>query len=174
MRKPRQLIRGSRYHVIARANRNEFILESHQVKQMLLTVIAQARRRYAFTLDTLCIMDNHIHLLLYPENDESLSRILQWILSVFAVRFNRHFGLRGHVWYDRFKSMVIGGLRQFARVYRYIENNPVRAGLSTYPHEYPYGGKQIRLLGPPGVLGPPDKFVDLLFPNSGSRRLTGT
>ena len=160
------LLRGARYHVIARANRSEFILQSDSMKKMLLTVIAQARRRYRFTLDTLCIMDNHVHLLVFPGPDESLSQIMQWILSVFALRFNRHFGLHGHVWYYRFKSMIIGGLRQLARVCAYIDNNPVRAGMVESGCEYAYGAAQIRKLGPPGILDPPDGPLGPLVPGN--------
>ncbi|MCK4516404.1 MAG: transposase, partial [Spirochaetaceae bacterium] len=86
MRKPRRLVDSARYHVIARANRREFILESDRIKDMFLSVITQAKRRFRFSIDTVCIMDNHIHLLLRPRNGESLSRIMQWILSVFAIR----------------------------------------------------------------------------------------
>ena len=74
MRKTRKLVDGARYHVVARANRREFILESDKVKDMFLATVAQAKRRFGFTIDTLCIMDNHIHLLLWPGDNESLSR----------------------------------------------------------------------------------------------------
>lgn len=164
MRKPRRLIEGARYHVVARANRKEFILESDGMKNMLLVVIARAKERYRFSLETLCIMDNHIHLLLRPATGESLSRIMQWILSVFARQFNQLLGSGGHVWYDRFKSVVIATLQQFVHAYRYIINNPVRAGMVRRPGDYPYGGVSIRRCGPRGVLGPPGPLVRLLFP----------
>ena len=164
MRKPRKLVDGARYHVVARANRSEFILESDRIKDMFLSVVAQAKRRFAFSIDTLCIMDNHIHLLLRPGENEFLSRILQWILSVFAVRFNREFGLHGHVWYDRFKSMVIGTLRQFAQAYSYITENPVTAGIVARARDYRYGATGVRRSGNLGILGPPGLLVRLLFP----------
>lgn len=164
MRKPRKLFDGARYHVVARANRSEFILESDRVKDMFLAVIQRAGRRYTFSIDTLCIMDNHIHLLLRPGPGVSLSRIMQWILSVFAVRFNRLFGVHGHVWYDRFKSVVIGGLRQFIRAYSYITENPVMAGIVSRARDYAYGSAGIRRSGMNGILGPPGSLLRLLFP----------
>ena len=164
MRKPRRLVDSARYHVIARANRREFILESDRIKDMFLSVITQAKRRFRFSIDTVCIMDNHIHLLLRPRNGESLSRIMQWILSVFAIRFNRLFGLIGHVWYDRFKSVVIGGLRQFARAYSYITENPVAAGIVACARQYRYGGAGVRRSSTNRILGPPGLLTWLLFP----------
>jgi len=171
MRRTRRLVDGARYHVIARANRREFILESDRMKEMLLTVIARARCRFRFSIDTLCIMDNHIHLLLRPGEGESLSRIMQWILSVFAVRFNRAFGLQGHVWYDRFKSVVIGGLPQFAHAYSYIRENPVVAGIVAHAREYGYGGAGVRRSGMSRILGPPGPLARLLFPEELGRNL---
>ena len=168
MRKTRRLVDGARYHVVARANRREFILESDRIKDMFLAVISRARRRFRFSVDTLCIMDNHIHLLLRPGDGESLSRIMQWILSVFAVRFNRLFELQGHVWYDRFKSVVIGGLRQFAHAYSYITENPVTAGMVSRARDYAYGSAGIRRGGVKGILGPPGLLVRLLFPGETS------
>lgn len=171
MRKPRKIVAGARYHVVARANRNEFILESDRVKNMLLSVIERAKRRFRFSIDTLCIMDNHIHLLLWPGENESLSRIMQWILSVFAVRFNRLIGMHGHVWYDRFKSVAIGTIRQFARVYSYIRENPVAAGIVGRAREYRYGGAGVRRSGMKGIVGPPGLLTRLLFPEELERGL---
>ncbi len=164
MRKPRRLVDGARYHVVARANRREFILESDRVKDLFLATIAQAKRRFKFTIDTLCIMDNHIHLLLWPGENESLSRIMQWILSVFAVRFNRLFGLQGHVWYDRFKSVVVRTIRQFEHAYSYITENPVRAGLVARARDYRYGATGVRRSRGTGILDPPGLLARILFP----------
>ncbi len=52
-------------------------------------------------------MGNHFHLIIRPQKNENLSRIMQWILSVFALKFNRLFTYSGHVWYDRFTSKII-------------------------------------------------------------------
>ncbi|MBU8914328.1 MAG: transposase [Spirochaetales bacterium] len=165
MRRPRRIVAGARYHVVARANRREFILESDRVKDMFLSVVARGKRRFRFSIDTLCIMDNHIHLLLRPGKGESLSRIMQWILSVFAVRFNRLFGLHGHVWYDRFKSVVVQTIAQFAHAYCYITENPVVAGVVATARDYRYGAPGIRRSGTQGLLGPPGLLINLLFPH---------
>jgi REP element-mobilizing transposase RayT len=85
-------------------------------------------------------MGNHFHFILKPEKNESLSEIMKWILSVFALKFNRTFGLIGHVFYDRFKSKIIHSFQQFLTTFIYIANNPVRAKIVESPTEYEYNG----------------------------------
>lgn len=140
MRKPRILIENGMYHVVARANRSEFILQSEEIKTMFLEVVLRAKRRYCFSLKNFCIMNNHFHFLIVAGKGENLSRIMQWILSVFAVRFNKRFGWNGHVWYDRFKSKIVDGLSNFLHAFRYIAENPIRAGLSLLPWDYAFNG----------------------------------
>lgn len=84
-------------------------------------------------------MDNHIHLLIKPGKGENLSKIMQWILSVFAKRYNKHFNLKGHVWYDRFKSKIIESFQQLISTFEYICNNPVKAEMVESAEEYLYG-----------------------------------
>ncbi len=152
MRRTRKLQRGASYHVVARANRQEFILASDTVKQLFLKTLLGAKKRYRFEVITLCVMSNHVHLMLRPGPDESLSRIMQWMLSVFAIRFNSYFGIHGHVWYDRFKSKVIESLRQFVATFRYILENPVRAGIVEKPTDYRYGDYGFARDGPAGLI----------------------
>jgi putative transposase len=128
MRKPRELEENARYHVTARANRKEMILETSEMKEMFLSVLRRAKRKYDFRLENFCIMGNHFHFVIQPGRSESLSAIMRWILSVFAMAFNRIKGYTGHVWGCRFFSKIIACLREFVRIFEYIDDNPVRAG----------------------------------------------
>lgn len=140
MRRPRIQYPGAEYHVVARANRQEFILKEPRVKELLLQVLKEARRRFNFSIRNFCIMSNHVHLMVRPGKRENLSRIMQWILSVFAIRYNRLLGLHGHVWYDRFRSRVIENYRQLLATFVYVSENPVRAGIVDRPIAYRYSG----------------------------------
>ena len=113
MRLKRILIDQASYHVYARSNRQEFIFEKDCIKEMFIQVLKEARKKYNFHIDNFCIMSNHIHLIIKPLGKCSLSKIMQWILSKFAVLFNKFYGYHGHVWYDRFKSKIIESLLQF-------------------------------------------------------------
>ncbi len=85
-------------------------------------------------------MSNHVHFILKPLKGDNLSAIIQWILGVFAQKYNRTFELHGHVWYDRFKSKIIIDFRQYLHTFIYISNNPVKAGMVGSPVDFPFGG----------------------------------
>ena len=159
MRQRRQIRRGAEYHVIARVNRNEYIFESIVVKELFLMVLRRAKKKYRFTVRNFCIMDNHIHLIIRPGPDEALSKIMQWVLSVFAVRFNRHYGYVGHVWYDRFKSRIIDSIKGLVATFVYIANNPVAAGIVDTPAAYQYSGLHHIRDGDFDIVAPPDETV---------------
>ena len=140
MRKIRELKCNAEYHVTARANRKEFIFESKEMKDLFLSVLKDAKKKYKFLIKNFCIMGNHIHMIIKPLAKENLSKIMQWILSVFAVKYNKLLGITGHVWYDRFRSKIIDDIRQLIATYRYIAENPVRAGIVDNPIHYEYNG----------------------------------
>mgnify|MGYP000981636359 CR=1 FL=1 len=162
MRKPRILREGSLYHVSARANRKEFILNEDDMKELFLRVIHRAHSRYRFRIENFCIMGDHYHLLIRPGPRESLSRIMQWIMSVFAMAYNRAHGLSGHVWGERFFSKIIGGFRDFLETFRYIDQNPVNAGLVANVWEWKHGGLWWDRLGYP-LDGAPRSPLSLLW-----------
>ncbi|MBN1525774.1 MAG: transposase [Spirochaetales bacterium] len=164
MRKPRQLREHAKYHVTARANRQEMIFHSEVIKQLFLETISRAKRKFNFTIYHFCIMGNHIHFILQPHKGQNLSRIMQWILSVFAVRFNSTFKLKGHVWYDRFTSKIIESVRQFISTFEYITHNPQKANLVKDIFLYEYCALNHYKHSNYKIVDPPDTLLLLLFP----------
>ena len=173
MRKPRVLREGALYHVSARANRKERILAEEGMNDVLLQVIQRARKRYHFRIENFCIMGNHYHLMIRPGPRESLSRIMQWIMSVFAMTYNRIHGYSGHVWGERFFSKIIGEFRDFLETYRYIDRNPVDAGLVLYDWEWSHGGLWHDRYGWRYILDIPSDGVSLWAPRHVLLRLPG-
>jgi len=143
------------------------------MKQMFLETVQRAKVKFDFRIENFCIMNNHVHLIVVPGRHSNLSKIMQWILSVFAMRFNRVYGLKGHVWYDRFRSKVIDDIRQFLTTFLYIARNPVRAFLVDDPFDYPYSGIRHIVEGRFNVLDPPIDMLALLFPSFIQRSLPG-
>lgn len=141
MRKPRMLQKGAKYHVCARINKGELIFESDEIKNLFLDIVKRAKKKYNFLLENFVIMNNHIHFIIKPEKDESLSRIMQWILSVFAMYYNGiHKIKQAHVWGGRFWSKIIDNIWQFIDTFEYICENPVKAGIVKEVQDYKYGG----------------------------------
>ena len=171
MRKPRKLAHGAIYHVTARANRGELILNSPKIKNLFIKIIKRSKKKYNFALTTFCVMGNHIHLMIQPHKKESLSRIMQWILATFAINYNNIFNLLGHVWYDRFHSTIISCFRQYIRTFEYIAENPVKAEIVKDTRMYEFGGIWYLQKGLYEILEPPDLLLKLLFPQQCLKQL---
>ncbi len=164
MRKPRRIKRGSSYHVTARINRQEFIFFSKEVKEMFMLTVRRAKTNYDFIVRNFCIMNNHIHFIIEPRGDAELSKIMQWILGVFAQTYNRKYGLKGHVWYDRFKSKVIDSIRQYLNTFIYIANNPVKAGIVDRAADYEYNGIADMQKGIMDIMErPPNRIMKIVW-----------
>ena len=164
MRKRRELVAEARYHVVSRANRKEMIFNSPQIKEMFLEVVRKAKIKYRFSISNFCIMGNHFHFIIQPHKDQNLSKIMQWILSVFALRFNRFFNYTGHVWHDRFTSKVIKSFHQYVATFLYIARNPVRAKITENPTDYEYNGISFMQRGTLDILErPPNDFLTSIW-----------
>lgn len=164
MRKPRKLIKGAIYHVTMRANRKEMIFESKGIRALYMLVLSLAKDKYLFTIENFIIMGNHVHLMIRPEENENLSRIMQWINSVFAMKYNKIFGLTGHVWGERFYSKPLLTLHEYLTTFAYINNNPVCAKLVNNMYNWAYSGCRFCIEGKFGVLDPPKLLIMLFFP----------
>ncbi len=136
MRQARLLKNGVLYHVTARVNHKEKLLDRKNGRELFLAVLAQAKRKFSFTIQNFVVLDNHFHLLIRPGTGESLSRIMQWVMGVFAMRLNRLLGLWGHVWGDRFRSWIVEDPLALGKVSRYIDQNAVAAGLVKKPSDW--------------------------------------
>ena len=151
---------GATYHVYARANRKEMIMDKDEMKDLFLTVVKAAKERYDFRLENFCIMGNHFHFIIKPGIDACLSSIMQWILGVFAMRFNRRMKLSGHVWGERFVSSIIRNMRQYREKYLYIDDNPRKSGLVEAAQDWIYGRFHLHRIGCDGLLENPPQTLD--------------
>ena len=140
MRRNRVLLEGAEYHVTARINRGEMVFLAQEDRELFMATLRRAKKKFNFVLKNFCIMGNHIHLLIKPGPGESLSKIMQWLLGVFAQLWNKKHSLSGHLWGDRFFSRIILGIMDFLRVFIYIDYNPVIAGLTKQAEEWMFGG----------------------------------
>jgi len=164
MRKPRELQEGARYHVTARANRKEMLLDSKRSKLLFLNVVKRAKAKYAFRIENFTIMGSHFHFVIVPGRGQSLSSIMQWILSVFAMAYNRIHAYTGHVWGERFFSRIIQGLHDLIAVFEYIDGNPVIAKQVADRRVWRYGGLWHCRSGCHDVVDKDPLWIKLIFP----------
>ena len=159
MRKARKLKDHAIYHITAKANRSEFIFEDDYFKDMFLEVMKEAKKKYKFRIKNFTIMSNHVHIAIKPLGDSCLSDIMRWILATFAIRYNNSLKIHGHVWYDRFTSVIFETYSHYLAAMNYIDNNPVKAGLVEKPEDYAYSGitflknKVYEIIDPPDIGG---------------------
>lgn len=174
MRKPRVLQDGALYHVTARANRKEMIFDACEMKELFLQVMRRAKAKYRFRVENFCIMGNHIHIMLRPEGNTNLSRLMQWIMSVFAMAYNRAHGLVGHVWGSRFFSRIVSGLREFLQICSYLDQNPVKAHQVDDRREWHYGGLWHHRSGIVELCSRAGAIFGLMLPEHTQLMLAGT
>lgn len=94
-----------------------------------MELMNEAHARRAMRITSFCLMPNHIHLQMWPWNDGDLSAWMQWLLTTHARRMHKRNKSSGHVWQGRFHSFPVQTDQHLLVVERYIERNPVRAGL---------------------------------------------
>ena len=128
---------GLVYHVINRGNNRQPVFHSEGDYLAFLKSLTDLKVRKPFALYGYCLMGNHVHLLLRPR-EGSVSRIVQSLLVSHTQRYHRFHGSSGHVWQGRFKSPVVQDDDHLLAVLRYIEANPLRAGMVERAGEYPW------------------------------------
>lgn len=119
------------YHVLNRANARRTLFEDDGDYAAFERVLAQACARVAMRLLAYCVMPNHWHLVVWPRRDGDLSRFMNWLTLTHTQRWHqhRHTVGDGHVYQGRFKSFPVETNEYLLTVCRYVERNPIRAGL---------------------------------------------
>jgi putative transposase len=140
MRKKREFIEGAAYHITSRTNNKICVFANNLGRKIMLLVLKEAKEKYRFRLHNFCVMPTHIHLLITPENGTNLSRIVQWIKTHSAKRWNFIHGSKDHMWGERFFSRPVKDLREYLIIYNYIDQNPVKAGLVNNAQEWKASG----------------------------------
>jgi putative transposase len=130
MRKKREYIDGAAYHVTSRTNDKIRVFECKLGKTVMRMVLKDAKA-FRFKLMNFCIMPTHIHLLIIPGPGGNLSQIMHWVKTHSSKRWNELHGSTGHLWGNRFFARPVTDLRGYLSVMDYIDQNPVKAKLSS-------------------------------------------
>lgn len=162
---------GALYHLTARGDRGESIVEDDEDRTCLLEVLAQALERFDASCFAYCLMGNHYHFVVQTHR-ANVSRLMRHINGVYTQRYNRRHKQRGHVFQGRFKAIVVDRDAYFLEVCRYVDLNPVRAKLVRRPQDWRWSSYRahVGLAGGPLWLQSAQIYGQLAATPSAARR----
>ena len=131
MRAKRLLPSGCSFHITLRCNSRQFLIAKALRRDVLLAVLNKAQQKFAVRVYGLCLMANHLHLLVKPTDAKDLPRLMHWFAWYLAMALNRLSGRCGHFWEARYFSTPIHPKdhRRELNTSRYIHANPKAAGV---------------------------------------------
>lgn len=148
----RGLVDKSVYHVINRGNGRQVVFHKEKDYEAFISLMKEAKIHYSVNIFAYCLMPNHFHMILMPDRADELSKMMQWLMTSHVRRYHRHYGTSGHIWQGRYKSFLIQIDNHLLAVIRYVESNPLRAGLVDSAKDWLWSsylesiGKRPRLL----------------------------
>tara|TARA_R110000822_G_scaffold77456_1_gene186038 strand:- start:3693 stop:4223 length:531 start_codon:yes stop_codon:yes gene_type:complete len=148
-RLPRLYLPGCAQNVIQRGNNREACFYSEADYKAYLSFLIDAASKYQVVIHAFVLMTNHVHLLLTPSDEHGVSRLMQAQGRKYVQYFNFIYHRTGTLWEGRYKSTVVDSDTYLLAVYRYIELNPVRAGMVSHASEYPWSSYQSNAIGKP-------------------------
>ncbi len=129
-RQPRTDFDGAVHHVMNRGAAHQDIFDDDFDRKMFLTLWAQAAAKFDIEIVAFCLMGNHFHFLVISRKGH-LSQALKLVSQTYTQRFNARHGRDGPLFRGRFHSVLVDSDNYFERVGRYIERNPLTAGIVT-------------------------------------------
>lgn len=123
------------HHVTQRGNHRERVFFAAGDPEAYLSLLHAYGRRQGLAVFAYCLMPNHVHLVVVPSGTDSMPRALQAVHSQYAQRVNRMREISGHLWQGRYYSSALDPA-YFLNATRYVERNPVEAGLVAQAQDY--------------------------------------
>lgn len=124
-------IGGYVYHVLNRANARVQIFDNDEDYKLFENILEEAIEKFDVKILAYCIMPNHFHLVLYPENEGNLSIFMGWITNTHTRRWHTQKGTvgQGHLYQGRYKSFICQDDHHFLTLVKYVEQNALKAKL---------------------------------------------
>lgn len=137
-RKAREAFESELFHIIVQGINRERIFEGINFKVAYLDKLASMKDEYNVKILAYCVMDSHCHLLLHVDGVKQMSRFMQKVNTTFAQYYNYKQNRVGFVFRDRFKSQAIYDEKYLVNCLVYIQNNPLKAGITSRPDAYAF------------------------------------
>jgi putative transposase len=135
-RHPRLILAGVALHVVQRGNNRSACFREDGDYLTYLAHLRYLSGKYECEVHAYCLMTNHVHLLLTPADAYACTLLMRDLGRCYVPYFNRRHGRTGTLWEGRFRSCLAESARYVLACYRYIELNPVRAGMTADPATY--------------------------------------
>ena len=161
-RRPRIAVAGVPLHIIQRGNNRQACFFSADDHGLYLELLAQYAQNSGCAIHAYVLMTNHVHLLLTPADADSAGQLMKRLGQRYVQYVNRSYRRSGTLWEGRYRSCIAEDEAYVLACYRYIEMNPVRAGMVEHPAEYPWSSYASNAQGGgPFWLAPHAKYLAL-------------
>ncbi len=134
-RKRRFFLPGVPVHVVQRGNNRQAVFFDENDYRVYLDWLSAAASEHGSAIHAYVLMTNHIHLRMTPTDQEAISATLQALGRRFVPYINHCYGRTGNLWEGRFKASAVQEEGYLMACYRYVELNPVRAGMVELPRQ---------------------------------------
>jgi putative transposase len=145
-RKSRMVFAGIPHHITQRGNRREPVFFCDDDRHYYLKWLSYYSRQHGLDILAYCLMTNHIHLVAIPKTTDSMHLVMRPLNMRYAQRINRSFGWQGHLWQGRFFSSPLDDAHMWQAM-RYVERNPVRAGMVQQAQDYTWSSAAFYCAG---------------------------
>jgi putative transposase len=132
------------YHVVNRANHRARVFHSPADYDTFIGCMLEAHERVTLPLLAVCLMPNHVHLVVRPLQDNDLARWTSWVFTTFVRRHHQKYGSTGRLWQGRYKASLIQQDEHLLTVLRYVERNALTAALVKRAEDWRWGSLNWR------------------------------
>ena len=133
------------FFVTARSAGGRRLFQTERMANLFVAVLRDSMRMGKLTVHHFVVMPDHIHILFTVPGSATLEKTMQLIKGGFSFRANRELGFGGEIWRRGYSDVRVPDERSFRAHQKYIDNNPVRAGIAQAPEEYPYGSAGLKM-----------------------------
>jgi len=162
---------GIPIHVIQRGNNRQVIFADESDFKVFASWLKEYSEKFGVAVHAWCLMTNHVHLLCTCIDQESaISKMMQTLGRQYVRYFNKKYQRTGTLWEGRYRSCLVDDETYLFILYRYIELNPVRAGMVESPDQYAWSSYPINALGKASELCTPHSLYLMLGISEASRQ----
>ena len=151
-RRSRCFVEGFSYHVTQRGVDRGLIFRARTDYAVFLAILRRESARCQLRIHAYTLMRNHLHFLATPDSATSLPKTMQALGRSYVPFFNRRYNRTGALWEGRYRLALVYDERYWLTCMRYVELNPVRAGIVNKPEEYRWASYVHHAFGKPDAL----------------------